>query len=176
MRSIILVLMVLLSACATASADSAAPAAHTHAAAPTAPNISVELVGPDFNRLSITVADLAAGPRETITMAIHGQTYTFEGVALTTLLARVGAPTGENLRGLALPSTVLVTARDGYRVALALAETDPGMTSRKIILADTMDGAPIGAEDGPFRLVVEGDLRPARSARMVSRIEVRLLQ
>jgi hypothetical protein len=28
------------------------------------------------------------------------------------------------------------------------------------------------AEEGPFRLVIEDDLRPARSARQVERIEV----
>jgi hypothetical protein len=35
-----------------------------------------------------------------------------------------------------------------------------------------MDGAPLAADKGPFQLVIEGDLRPARSARMVSKIRI----
>lgn len=34
---------------------------------------------------------------------------------------------------------------------------------------------PLAATEGPFRLVVEGDPRSARSARMVARITVTLL-
>jgi DMSO/TMAO reductase YedYZ molybdopterin-dependent catalytic subunit len=38
-----------------------------------------------------------------------------------------------------------------------------------------MDGKPVPDAEGPLRLVVDGDLRPARSARMVEKIEVRRL-
>jgi DMSO/TMAO reductase YedYZ molybdopterin-dependent catalytic subunit len=104
-----------------------------------------------------------------------GKKATYEGVPLTALLARVDAPTGEKLRGGELTDVVIVTAADGYQIALSLAETDPAMRKSAIILADKQDGKPIAAEDGPYRLIVEGDLRPARSARMVTKIEVRRL-
>jgi hypothetical protein len=57
-------------------------------------------------------------------------------------------------------------------VVLGLAETDPGVRSEKILLADRAEGAPLPANEGPFRLVIEGDLRPVRSARMVKAIAV----
>ena len=89
------------------------------------------------------------------------------------VLARVGAPLGEALRGAALASYIVVEAADGYRVVLSLAEVDPALSPTAVLLADTVDGHPIGADDGPFRLVVEGDARPARSARQVTTITVR---
>ena len=70
---------------------------------------------------------------------------------------------------------MLVTSSDGYQVAVGLAEADPGTRPNRIILADRSDGAPLGLAAGPFQLVIEGDIRPARSARMVSAIEVRRL-
>lgn len=56
-------------------------------------------------------------------------------------------------------------------MVFGLAETDPGTRKGKIILADRDAAGPL-KDDGPFRIVVEDDLRPARSARMVETIEV----
>jgi len=52
-------------------------------------------------------------------------------------------------------------------VALSLADTDPLVRKDQIILADRADGAPLPDGLGPYRLVVEGDQRGARMARMV---------
>jgi hypothetical protein len=38
------------------------------------------------------------------------------------------------------------------------------------MVADTMNGAPLDAHNGPLKLVVPGDLRPARSVRMLTGI------
>jgi hypothetical protein len=38
-----------------------------------------------------------------------------------------------------------------------------------------MDGAPLPPHDAPYRIVVDGDQKPARSVYAVSRIEVRVL-
>eukprot|EP01030_Chromulinospumella_sphaerica_P013131 gene13131-12910_t len=104
-----------------------------------------------------------------------GKTITknsFEGPLLIDVLAKVGAPTGKALRGHELSNAVIVTASDGYQVVLGLAEAAPSTRPNKIILADRMDGQPLPEKDGAFRLVVEGDLRPARSARLVTGIKV----
>ena len=45
----------------------------------------------------------------------------------------------------------------------------------QVILADKTDGAPMPDGLGPYRLVVEGDQRGARLARMVVSIELRQL-
>ncbi len=70
---------------------------------------------------------------------------------------------------------VVVTAADGYRSALALAETDASVRDQQVILADRRDGKPLDAKEGPLRLVVEADKRPLRSARQVTGLEVRML-
>ena len=71
-----------------------------------------------------------------------------------------------------LADVVIVEARDGYKVALDLTGTDAAMRTDRVILADRMDGSPLGADKGPFHLVIDCDLRPSRAARMVSVIRV----
>lgn len=130
---------------------------------------SVRLVGLE-RELAISASDLAAAPRTQVRAELHGASHEFEGVLLTDLLARIDAPSGSAMRGDALTLAVLVTARDGYRVAFTLAELDSALGAKRVIVADRMDGAPLPTEDGPFRLVVEGERRGARSARMVDTI------
>ena len=111
-----------------------------------------------------------------LTVTVEGKTATYDGVPLTQLLARVGAPAGQALRGAALRDTVLVTGHDGFVAVLALAETDPGFRKEQILLADRADGQPLAEGVGPYRLVVEGDLRAARAVRMVTAIQVKAAQ
>jgi DMSO/TMAO reductase YedYZ molybdopterin-dependent catalytic subunit len=134
---------------------------------------TLKVTGPEGQSLTFGAADLAALPHATVTASIHDKEYTFEGVPLTLLLAKVGTPTGQALRGPEVSKVVLVTAADGYKLALSLVETDPRFRPNRIIVADRMDGQPLNAHDGPFRLVVEGDLDAARLVRNLASIEVR---
>jgi hypothetical protein len=134
---------------------------------------SVALHGPQGQTRSVTAAELAAMPHQSAALASeHGSAKRYEGVPLSDLLQSVGAPAGKALRGPALADLVVVSASDGYRVVLGLAETDPGVRMEKILLADRVEGGPLPPTEGPFRLVIEGDLRPVRSARMVTEIRV----
>lgn len=130
------------------------------------------LVGPGGEAVTLSATDLAALPRQSVAFAGHGESHVYEGPLLIDVVAKAGAPTGKALRGAELATVLLVEAADGYKVAFGLAEADPGTRANRIILADRADGAPLTAKDGPFKLIVEGDLRPARSARMVSKITV----
>jgi hypothetical protein len=67
---------------------------------------------------------------------------------------------------------VLAEAEDGYRVVFSLTELDSGILESEIIVADTMDGAPLGATQGPFRIVAPHEKRPARWIRMLKSITV----
>jgi len=136
---------------------------------------SVALKGPDGQSLVLDAPALAALPRAKVSFTGHGQTHAYEGPLLIEVLAKVGAPTGKALHGAALANAVLVSASDGYQVVFGLGELDPETRPNRVILADRADGAPLGAQDGPFKLVVEGDLRPARGVRMVTSIEIRPL-
>jgi hypothetical protein len=133
---------------------------------------TLTLKGPTGQTATLSVAEIAAMPHTGFTFDDHGQKHGYEGVALIDLLAKVGTPTGKALGGRALANAVRVTAADGYQVVFGLGEADPGTRPNRIILADRADGAPLGEKEGPFKLVIEGDLRPARGARMVTTIEV----
>lgn len=124
---------------------------------------------------TLSLDDLRRLPHQSVTTSEHGRAATYSGVAVSALTALVGAPQGEALRGPAMAMVLIVTASDGYRVALGLAETDPSMRADRVIVADAADGRPLDPHDGPLRLIVEGDKRPARSARGIQSIEVRTL-
>jgi hypothetical protein len=67
---------------------------------------------------------------------------------------------------------VMAEAEDGYRVVFALAELDSGFLDSEVLVAHTMDGAPLGGKLGPFRLVAPHEKRPARWVRMLKSFTV----
>jgi hypothetical protein len=115
---------------------------------------------------------LAALPHQTVEVSDHGKTRRFSGVPAAALLRQVGAPSGATLHGATLLNVVTAKGSDGYRVAFSLAELDPGMKDGKVLVADQEDGKPLSAKDGPFKLVVETDKRPARSVRGLVGLDV----
>ncbi len=137
---------------------------------------SITLSGLNGQQSVLTSAELDALPRVQVTANEHGAQHTFEGALLRDVLAKVGAPAGKAIHGKELADVVIVEARDGYIVALGLSETDETIRKERVILADRMDGAPLEGDKGPFQLVIEGDLRPARSSRMVSKIRLERLR
>ena len=142
-------------------------------AIPAAP-ATLALTGEVTQELHLTAADLKALPRTTLTAmdAHEKQTHTFEGVALAELLKRAGLPSGENLRGKSMALCVVASAADGYRAVFSLAELDASIGGVTVLVADTVDGQPIPAGQGPLRLVVPSDKRPARWVRMVQSLTV----
>jgi DMSO/TMAO reductase YedYZ molybdopterin-dependent catalytic subunit len=106
------------------------------------------------------------------TNAHEKKTATYSGVPLRELLKDAGVPSGENLRGKALATCVVVTASDGYQVTFSIAELDEGIGNLQVLIADSEDGKPLGLMAGPLRLVVPTDKRPARWVRMVKTIRV----
>lgn len=133
---------------------------------------SVALVGLDGQKSTLSLSELDALPRVQVSAKEHGAQHVFEGALLSGVLAKVGAPAGKAIHGKELADVVVIEARDGYKVALELAGTDPTMRNDRVILADRMDGAALDSDRGPFQLIVEGDLRPARAVRMVSAIRL----
>ena len=120
---------------------------------------------------TLTAVQIAALPHVSVVIDQEGAKRTYEGVPVSRLLAEVGAPSGG--MGAVLANAVVVTSRDGYAVVLSLAETDPATRKDRAILADRVDGRPLSERDGPYRLVVEGDLRASRFARQVASISVK---
>lgn len=124
--------------------------------------------------LDLTAADLKGLPRKTLRVdnAHSKKTEVYEGVLVEDLLKKAGVPQGEQLRGQAMATYVLVEAADNYRVVFALEEFNSSFQDSEIIVADTMDGAPIPAALGPFRLVAPHEKRPARWVEMLKSITV----
>jgi hypothetical protein len=139
-----------------------------------APAAELHISGAVATPLSLTVADLKKMPRKTLTVANphDKKTETYEGVLVEELLRRAGVPQGEQLRGSAMASYIVAEAEDGYRVIFSLAELDSGIEDSEVIVADTLDGAPMAAKVGPFRLVAPHEKRPARWVRMLKSLTV----
>ena len=57
---------------------------------------------------------------------------------------------------------VLAGGSDGYQAEFASAEFEPGFTDQLILVADRRDGQPLNSREGPLRLIVPSDKRPAR--------------
>jgi len=134
----------------------------------------LKIMGGAAGPLELSAADLKGMPRTTLkTVNPHSQKQeVYEGVAIGQLLRRAGVPDGENLRGPAMSTYVLAEASDGYRVVFSLAELDPGILDSEVIVADTLDGAPLDEKHGPFQLVVPHDKRAARWVRMLRSLTI----
>ena len=125
---------------------------------------------------TLTAADIAKLPHAHVTLDHMGVTTDFSGPLLSDLLRDVGAPLGVRLHGSGVNDVVFVTAADRYRVVLSLGEVDPSFhRGAKVILADLADGKPLPPKEGPYRLVVDGDLKPARAAYSVVAVELKPL-
>ncbi len=123
--------------------------------------------------LTLAVADLAQMPHETITIEEEdGGKTTYQGVPLQAILAKAGIPIGKNLRGKALASYVLATAKDGYQMIFSMGELDPDFGHAQVLVADQRNGAALFGYQGPLRLVVAGDKHGARSVRMLEKLQV----
>ncbi|NOT08975.1 MAG: molybdopterin-dependent oxidoreductase [Gemmatimonadales bacterium] len=141
-------------------------------AEPAAPvdSILVEAAG---RTVVVRAADLARLPRDSVRTKIHeGPSLLFSGVRLKDVLALAGVRT-DSLRGPALTQRVVAEAQDGYRIVFALAELDPGLGGKHVLLVDQEDGKPLTAQYGPYRLVLVGETRPSRWIRQVTRLTVR---
>lgn len=149
-----------------------APAPVPTTVAPT----SLTVAGDVRTALTLSAADVKALPRTRVETKDDGRTVVYEGVLVGELLRRAGVPVGAELRGNAVASYVVASAADGYKVVFSLAELDPGFTSNDVIVADTIDGKPLFAYQGPWRIVAPKDARGARSIRMLERLEVVRLQ
>ena len=124
--------------------------------------------------LEFSAADLKKLSRKTLTVvnSHEKKSQVYEGVLLRDLLSKAGVPQAGALRGPVMATYVLAEAADGYRIIFSLAELDPDFLDSEVIVADTMDGTPLGPGQGPFKLVAPHDKRPARWIRMLKSITV----
>jgi DMSO/TMAO reductase YedYZ molybdopterin-dependent catalytic subunit len=134
----------------------------------------LRIAGNVTTSLTLSVAELKSLPRKTLKVLNphENKEETYEGVPVPELLRKAGVPQNGKLRGSALATYVLAEAADGYSVLYSLAELDTDFQDSEVIVADTMDGAPLGEKQGPFKMVAPHDKRPARWIRMLKSLTV----
>jgi hypothetical protein len=130
---------------------------------------------PYHDDVTLALADFKALQHKTITFhnAHTNADETYSGIPLSDLFAKYGVPLGKDLRGKALSLYVVAVGSDNYKAVLSLAEIDPAFHPGEVIVADQMNGKPLDAASGPFKLVVSEDKRPARSVHNLVSIELR---
>jgi DMSO/TMAO reductase YedYZ molybdopterin-dependent catalytic subunit len=135
---------------------------------------SLKVSGEVTRPLVLSPAQVAAMPHINVTMNDRdGKPHMYSGVSIQAILDSAGVTTGKQLRGENLSKYMLVKCADGYEVLFSLAELDADFTDRKAIIADAAEGAPLPAGKGPFRMVLEGEKKPARDCFQVTDIIIK---
>ena len=133
----------------------------------------VTVVGLTGTPVALSQAMLASLPSATLHVSFgtdHGPTSaTFQGPLLWTVLVHEGAVSATRPRD-AVRQVLLVTGSDGYSAVLALGEIAPQFEGKQAILADSMNGRPLGL--GHWRIVIPGEHRGGRDVRNVARLQL----
>ena len=133
----------------------------------------LKILGEVPQPLALSAEEFAKLPRQAVRAKGHDDVVSqYEGVSLIDVLAKVGVPTGNDLRGKELTRYVVVEASDGYRALFALTELDSAFTDRIILLADRRDGRRLSDREGPLQVIVPGEKKHARWVRQVKRLVV----
>jgi hypothetical protein len=136
-------------------------------AAPDAPG-GVDLSGHVEHALHLTLAELQAMPQSAVDVTFqtdHGaRTGHYAGALLWDVVQKAGiAEAADSKAKHHLQHSVIITGRDGYQVAVSVAEIDPEFEGKTVILTDDQDAV---------RLVVPGDKLGGRAVRDVVKIEI----
>ena len=137
------------------------------------PSTQLTLRGLDGKTVSLTPEEITALPHKTVSVfnSHPKANENYSGVALAELLAKVGVPHGEEVKGKLFMTAVIVEGTDKYSVIYALAEVDPSIHTGDVIVADSVDGQKLGKE-GAFKMVSTEERRPARWVRNLTEISV----
>jgi len=134
---------------------------------------TVKITGEVTTPLTITPENIKTYEQTTVIRKDRdGKDHSYTGVLLSTLLQKAGVTMGKDLKGENLVKYVLASASDGYQVTFALAELDKEFTDRSIILSTQIDGQPLAVADGPFRIIVQDEKKPARCMKQVTELHI----
>ncbi len=131
------------------------------------------LTDEDGQQHRLSGEELSKLPQAQCQIEHEGKRETYSGVPLAALLAQGKIVLGEESRGRQLSRYLLVRASDGYQALFSIAEVDPYLRADTILLANRRDGQPLHKTEGPWRLIVKGDLHHRRWVRSVVAIVVR---
>lgn len=139
-----------------------------------APLPALRVSGVGIQTLALSMSDLAAMPRTTLTVSEReDEKFTYEGVAVQAIFTKAGMAFGQAMRGPRLRDFVLAESSEKYGVVFALPEVSEEFSDRRIIVADKVNGAPITGRDGPLRIIVSDEKKHARWVRNVTTLTIR---
>lgn len=144
-----------------------------HGSKPTVPSTLLKIQGLDGNSVTLSPEEFAALPHKTVSVFnSHSKANEqYAGVPLTDLLAKVGVPRGEQVKGKVFLTGIVAEGTDHYKVLYALAEVDPSIHAGDVVVADSVDGHKL-EKDGAFKMVSTEEKRPARWVRNLTSIAV----
>ena len=124
-------------------------------------------------------SDLAADVKP-VKYTSKGQPHEANAISVIALLKAAGVPTelkmdptaDPKVKNFAIRLAVVVQGRDGYTATLSFAELLAEVGNREAWLALDSDGKPLGENEGPAKLIVPGDAKPARWVRGLATITV----
>ena len=140
----------------------------------TLPSHVLSITGEVPHPLQMDAQALAELPaKQVIVKDRAGHPVTYRGPLLRDVLTKAGLVIGNDpSHGHRAPLCVLVSASDGYKSVLSLAELDASLRDRPIILANERDDRKLDSKEGPLRLIVADESKPERWIRQVSAIKV----
>lgn len=144
-----------------------------HHSQPAVPSTHLTIQGLDGKSIVLSPEEFAALPHKTVSVFnAHSKTNEkYFGVPLTDLLAKVGVPLGEQVRGKLFLIGIVAEGTDHYAVLYAIAEVDPSIHAGDVLVADSVDDHKL-EKDGAFKLVSTEEKRPARWVRNLTSITV----
>jgi hypothetical protein len=121
-----------------------------------------------FEALPFDLAAWAAEPRVEMKVVEEGRSVTYRGVPLQVVVrGRLGGDEPMKAFRKLADATLIVSAKDGYRAAVSAAAVAMDAKGERFLLALERDGQPLGAEQGPVKLIVPADPERVRWVRMV---------
>jgi hypothetical protein len=149
------------------------PALSVASAVPPPSQGGITIVSPTGIPIFLTTAEVAKLPTVQINVSFSMGPgivrASFKGPLLWTVLECALSIHAE-YSGVQARQIAIITGRGGYVAVLALGEISPAYEGKPVILAESMNGRPLGM--GSFRLMVPGDQREDRSVNGVERIAI----
>jgi DMSO/TMAO reductase YedYZ molybdopterin-dependent catalytic subunit len=140
----------------------------------TSAHAAITITGVQSQPVQFSIDDLRKLPARKVRVGDKGKEVEYEGVAVAAVLTKAGMELGKAaLHGKRLTQYLIVQARDGYQVLLAIPEIDPEVTDRIVLLCYARNGLPLPENEGPLRLILAEEKSQARWVRQVSAIALR---
>jgi hypothetical protein len=123
-----------------------------HHSRPTVPSTQLKIKGLDGRSITLSPDEFASLPHKIVSVFnSHSKTNEkYSGVLLPDLLAKVGVPLGEQVKGKLFLAGIVAEGTDNYNVLYALAEVDQSIHAGDVIVADSVDNHKL-EKDGAFK-------------------------